>query len=187
MAERRTQLLELAERARRRARRAPAPTPGARGRSSGSSTRRTTAGTTRSSATSSGETTRFGLHVHVGIRGADRAIRVTNALRSYLPDLLALSASSPFVEEVFTYLHSARTQIFTKHVPALRRARRVRRLGRVRALRPLPVRHRLDHRAHAALVERSPAPRLPDRRDPDLRRPAVSWRRRSRSRRSSTR
>ena len=59
----------------------------------------------------------FGLHVHVGIRGADRAIRVTNALRNYLPDLLALSGSSPFVEGVFTHLHSARTQIFTRMFP----------------------------------------------------------------------
>jgi carboxylate-amine ligase len=59
----------------------------------------------------------FGLHVHVGIRGADRAIRVTNALRNYLPELLALSASSPFVESVNTHLHSARTQIFTRMFP----------------------------------------------------------------------
>jgi glutamate---cysteine ligase / carboxylate-amine ligase len=59
----------------------------------------------------------FGLHVHVGIRGADRAIRVCGALRNYLPELLALSASSPFVEGVFTYLHSARTQIFTRMFP----------------------------------------------------------------------
>jgi carboxylate-amine ligase len=59
----------------------------------------------------------FGLHVHVGIRGADRAIAVTNALRGYLPELLALSASSPFVEGVYTYLHSARTEIFTKLFP----------------------------------------------------------------------
>src|SRR5881394_1249421 len=59
----------------------------------------------------------FGLHVHVGIRGADRAIAVCNALRNYLPELLALSASSPFVEGVFTYLHSARTQIFTRMFP----------------------------------------------------------------------
>src|SRR5215472_12515393 len=40
----------------------------------------------------------FGQHVHVGIRGADRAIRVCSTLRNYLPELLALSASSPFVE-----------------------------------------------------------------------------------------
>jgi glutamate---cysteine ligase / carboxylate-amine ligase len=59
----------------------------------------------------------FGLHVHVGIRGADRAVRVADALRAYLPELLALSASSPFVEGVNTGLHSARTQIFTRMFP----------------------------------------------------------------------
>jgi carboxylate-amine ligase len=59
----------------------------------------------------------FGLHVHVGINGADRAIKVTSALRNYLPELLALSASSPFVEGVFTHLHSARTQLFTRMFP----------------------------------------------------------------------
>ena len=59
----------------------------------------------------------FGLHVHVGIRGADRAITVHNALRGFLPDLLALSCSSPFVENVNTGLHSARTQIFTRMFP----------------------------------------------------------------------
>ena len=59
----------------------------------------------------------FGLHVHVGVHGADRAIRVCSALRNYLPELLALSASSPFVEGVFTHLHSARTQIFTRMFP----------------------------------------------------------------------
>ncbi|HEU5212549.1 MAG TPA: YbdK family carboxylate-amine ligase [Gaiellaceae bacterium] len=59
----------------------------------------------------------FGLHVHVAIKGADRAVRVTSALRPYMPDLLALSASSPFVENVNTGLHSARTQIFTRMFP----------------------------------------------------------------------
>jgi carboxylate-amine ligase len=59
----------------------------------------------------------FGLHLHVGINGADRAIRVCSALRNYLPELLAVSASSPFVEGVFTYLHSARTQVFTRMFP----------------------------------------------------------------------
>ncbi len=59
----------------------------------------------------------FGLHVHVGIRGPDRAVAVCNALRNYLPELLALSASSPFVEAVNTGLHSARTQIFTRMFP----------------------------------------------------------------------
>jgi glutamate---cysteine ligase / carboxylate-amine ligase len=59
----------------------------------------------------------FGLHVHVGIRSADRAVRVTDALRTYLPHLLAYSGSSPFVEGVYTHLHSARTQIFTRLFP----------------------------------------------------------------------
>ncbi len=59
----------------------------------------------------------FGLHVHTAIRGADRAIRVASALRSFLPEILAFSASSPFVENVSSGLHSARTQIFTRMFP----------------------------------------------------------------------
>jgi glutamate---cysteine ligase / carboxylate-amine ligase len=59
----------------------------------------------------------FGLHVHVGIAGADRAIAVHDALRNFLPELLALSASSPFVESVNSGLHSARTEIFTRMFP----------------------------------------------------------------------
>ena len=59
----------------------------------------------------------FGMHVHVAIRGADRAVRVANGFRPFLPELLALSASSPFVEGVNTGLHSARTQIFTRMFP----------------------------------------------------------------------
>jgi carboxylate-amine ligase len=59
----------------------------------------------------------FGLHVHVAINGPDRAIAVMAGLRNFLPELLALSASSPFVEGVNTGLHSARTQIFTRFFP----------------------------------------------------------------------
>src|SRR5919197_1243420 len=59
----------------------------------------------------------FGIHVHIAIRGADRAIRVADGFRRFLPELLALSASSPFVEGVNTGLHSARTQIFTRMFP----------------------------------------------------------------------
>jgi carboxylate-amine ligase len=42
---------------------------------------------------------------------------VLDALRNFLPELLALSASSPFVEDVNSGLHSARTQIFTRMFP----------------------------------------------------------------------
>jgi carboxylate-amine ligase len=59
----------------------------------------------------------FGLHVHVAIRGADRAIAVMNGMRNFLPEILALSCSSPFVEGVNTGLHTARTQIFTRFFP----------------------------------------------------------------------
>jgi glutamate---cysteine ligase / carboxylate-amine ligase len=59
----------------------------------------------------------FGQHVHVAIHGADRAVKVNDGLRPFLPDLLALSASSPFVEGVDSGLHSARTEIFTRMFP----------------------------------------------------------------------
>jgi carboxylate-amine ligase len=59
----------------------------------------------------------FGLHVHVAIKGPDRAIAVASGMRNFLPELLALSCSSPFVENVNSGLHSARTQIFTRFFP----------------------------------------------------------------------
>ncbi len=59
----------------------------------------------------------FSLHVHVGVRGADRAVRVTDRLRPVLPLLLAISANSPYVDGRDSGLHSARTQIFTKSFP----------------------------------------------------------------------
>jgi glutamate---cysteine ligase / carboxylate-amine ligase len=59
----------------------------------------------------------FGLHVHVAINGPDRAIAVMGGMRNFLPELLALSCSSPFVEGVNSGLHSVRTQIFTRFFP----------------------------------------------------------------------
>jgi glutamate---cysteine ligase / carboxylate-amine ligase len=59
----------------------------------------------------------FGIHVHVAVNGADRAVRVCDHMRHLLPELLALSASSPFLESVYTHLHSVRTEIFTKLFP----------------------------------------------------------------------
>ena len=59
----------------------------------------------------------FVQHVHVGIRGADRAIHLCSALRNFLPELRALSASSPFAEGVATGLHSTRSQLFTRSFP----------------------------------------------------------------------
>jgi carboxylate-amine ligase len=59
----------------------------------------------------------FSLHVHVGIRGADRAIAVCDRLRPILPQVLAISANSPFLDGRHSGLHTARTQIFTKSFP----------------------------------------------------------------------
>jgi carboxylate-amine ligase len=59
----------------------------------------------------------FSVHVHVGVRGGDRAVRVCDRLRPILPTLLAISANSPFVDRIDSGLHTARTQIFTKSFP----------------------------------------------------------------------
>ncbi|MDQ6778554.1 MAG: YbdK family carboxylate-amine ligase [Actinomycetota bacterium] len=59
----------------------------------------------------------FSQHVHVGIRDSDRAVAVCDRLRPVLPTLLAVSASSPFVDGRDSGLHSARSQIFTKSFP----------------------------------------------------------------------
>ena len=59
----------------------------------------------------------FSLHVHVGVRDLDRAVRVCDRLRPVLPELLAVSASSPFVDDRDTLLHSARSEIFTRVFP----------------------------------------------------------------------
>jgi carboxylate-amine ligase len=57
------------------------------------------------------------MHVHVGIHDADRAIAICDHLRGVLPQLLALSANSPFLDGHDTGLHSVRTEIFTRTFP----------------------------------------------------------------------
>jgi glutamate---cysteine ligase / carboxylate-amine ligase len=59
----------------------------------------------------------FSLHVHVGIRDIDRAVQVCDRLRGVLPVLLAISASSPYLDGLDSGLHSARSQAFTKSFP----------------------------------------------------------------------
>ena len=67
----------------------------------------------------------FSLHVHVGVRGADRAVRVCDRLRPVLPELLALSANSPFLDG-------------RALGPAFRRARRSSRRASRAAASPIP-------------------------------------------------
>ncbi|HLA64811.1 MAG TPA: YbdK family carboxylate-amine ligase, partial [Rhodothermales bacterium] len=54
----------------------------------------------------------YGLHVHVGQSSGEKAIAVMNGLTTYIPHLLALSASSPYVDFEDTGLASARAKIF---------------------------------------------------------------------------
>jgi glutamate---cysteine ligase / carboxylate-amine ligase len=59
----------------------------------------------------------WSLHVHMGVRGADRAIAVCDRMRELLPLLLAASANSPFLDRRDTGLHTVRTEIFTRTFP----------------------------------------------------------------------
>jgi len=56
--------------------------------------------------------TTAGLHVHVGVDDADKAVWIANQLRWEMPPLLALSANSPFWNGFDTGLSSARAKIF---------------------------------------------------------------------------
>ncbi len=53
----------------------------------------------------------FGLHVHVGVSSAAKAIACADGLRAHLPELLALSANSPFWHGRPTGLASTRAKI----------------------------------------------------------------------------
>jgi carboxylate-amine ligase len=55
----------------------------------------------------------FGMHVHVAVDSADKAIQVSNALAAHIPQLLALSASSPFWRGEPTGLVSSRQMLFS--------------------------------------------------------------------------
>ncbi|HEY1284861.1 MAG TPA: YbdK family carboxylate-amine ligase [Solirubrobacterales bacterium] len=59
----------------------------------------------------------WSLHLHMGIRGADRAIAVCDWMRELLPLLLAVSANSPFLDGKDTGLHTVRSEIFTRTFP----------------------------------------------------------------------
>lgn len=59
----------------------------------------------------------WSMHVHMGVRGADRAIAVCDRMRELLPLLLAVSANSPFLDRRDSGLHTVRTEIFTRTFP----------------------------------------------------------------------
>jgi len=54
----------------------------------------------------------FGLHVHVAVASPEAAIAVVTSLRTHVPELLALSANSPFWQARETGLASTRSKVF---------------------------------------------------------------------------
>jgi glutamate---cysteine ligase / carboxylate-amine ligase len=54
----------------------------------------------------------FGMHIHVAVDGAEKAIQVVNGLLHHLSQLLALTASSPFWRGEPTGLASSRQMVF---------------------------------------------------------------------------
>jgi carboxylate-amine ligase len=54
----------------------------------------------------------FGIHVHVGVQSAEKAIAIANTLSTYIPHFLALSASSPYWMGQDTGLASSRSKVF---------------------------------------------------------------------------
>ena len=91
----------------------------------------------------------------MGVRGADRAIAVCDRLRPVLPELLAISANSPFLDGRDSGLHSARTQIFTKSFPRCGIPDAFGSWAAYADYVDFLVRDELDRRAHADLVERA--------------------------------
>lgn len=56
----------------------------------------------------------FGQHIHIGCGGADDALYLTHALAKYVPQLIAISASSPFYQSVDTGYQSSRSNMFNE-------------------------------------------------------------------------
>ena len=166
MAERRAQLRAAGRADGAPPRRDREHTPGRTGRSSASSTRRTTGETTSCSATSSGATTRSACTStsrSTGRIGRSRSWRrCATSSRSYSRCRRALRSSRASTPACTR--RGRRSSRASFRAAACRMRFRPR--AEVRELRSLPLRHGLDHRAHAALVERPAAPRLPDRGDP---------------------
>jgi len=54
----------------------------------------------------------FSTHIHISVDDPERAIKITNATRRWIPALLAISTNSPFFEGVNTGFKSARTMQF---------------------------------------------------------------------------
>lgn len=54
----------------------------------------------------------FGLHIHIGCENGEDALYLTHALARYVPQFIAISASSPFYQGVDTKFNSTRSTVF---------------------------------------------------------------------------
>ena len=112
----------------------------------------------------------WSLHVHMGVRGADRAIAVCDWLRELLPVLLAASANSPFLDRRDTGLQTVRTEIFTRTFPRCGIPSPFVDWDTYEDFVAHPRADRDRGRVDPALVERPPPPHLRHGRGADLRR-----------------
>jgi carboxylate-amine ligase len=53
----------------------------------------------------------FGQHIHIGCKDGDVAVYLTQALARYMPQLIALSASSPYLQGTDTLFDSSRSNV----------------------------------------------------------------------------
>ncbi|BCA96006.1 putative glutamate--cysteine ligase 2 [Legionella antarctica] len=54
----------------------------------------------------------FGQHIHIGCGNAENAIYLTHAISRYVPQLIAIAASSPFYQGVDTHFYTSRATVF---------------------------------------------------------------------------
>ena len=114
----------------------------------------------------------FGLHVHVGINGPDRAIRRLQRAAQLSCPSCSRSRRARRSPRASTRTCTRRARRSSRACSRAAASRTRSTAGTSGSVRPLPLRDGLGHRAHADLVERPPAPRVPDGRDPHLRRAA---------------
>ncbi|MFU8797630.1 MAG: YbdK family carboxylate-amine ligase, partial [Gammaproteobacteria bacterium] len=53
----------------------------------------------------------FGQHIHIGCKNAEDALYLTQALSTYIPHFIALSASSPYYQGIDTAFDSSRSSV----------------------------------------------------------------------------
>ena len=113
----------------------------------------------------------WSLHVHVGVRGADRAVAVCDRLRERAarPCSRCRRTRRSWTASD-TGLHSVRTEIFTRTFPRCGVHEPFGTWDAYADFVDAPGPHELDRRGDSAVVERSPASRLRHGRAADLRR-----------------